>query len=268
MKGLGWAALACSAASILGCGGANPGPGPSTSTSTSTTTVTVTINSTVTHPISPYIYGINFASKVAGVPSGLTCDRAGGNRLTTYNWATNASNAGSDWSYQNDNYLSGSASPAAAMSSFIAEDQSRGMATIVTFQMQGLVAGDESGPVSVANPPDRARFNTVVFQKKLVSDVPFTASPPPGEETVYMDEFIWALDQKFPGQNIFGPAPTSQRVFAELDNEPELWNSTHLEVQGPTRVSSDKYIAKTISLAAALKAQFPDVIIFGPAHYG
>jgi Glycoside hydrolase family 44 len=262
MKGVEWAAVACSAALILGCGGANPGASPSA------TTVTVTVNSAITHPISPYIYGINFAAKVAGLPSGLTCDRAGGNRLTTYNWATNASNAGSDWSYQNDNNLSSSASPAAAISSFIAEDQSRGMATIVTFQMQGLVAGDESGPVSVVNPPDRARFNTVVFQKKIVSDVPFTASPPAGEETVYMDEFIWALDQKFPGQNIFGPAPSSQRVFAELDNEPELWNSTHLEVQGPIRVSSDKYIAKTISLATALKAQFPDVVIFGPAQYG
>jgi len=53
-----------------------------------------------------------------------------------------------------------------------------------------------------------------------------------------------------------------------LDNEPELWNSTHLEVQGHTAVTSDAYITKTINLAKALKDQFPDLVIFGPVHYG
>jgi hypothetical protein len=257
---LNWIAFVCTA--LVGCGSGNSGA------ERDSTTVTVTVNPAITHRISPYIYGINFAAKVSGLPSGLTCDRAGGNRLTAYNWVTNASNAGSDWSYQNDNSLSSSATPAEAISSFIADDQSSGMATVITFQLQGLVAGDESGPVSVADPPDRARFKTAVFRKKLVSDVPFTTSPPPDEETVYMDEFIWALDQKFSGRNIFGAAPSSHPVFAELDNEPELWNSTHLEIQGSVRVPSDKYIAKTISLATALKTQFPDLVIFGPANYG
>jgi hypothetical protein len=81
-----------------------------------------------------------------------------------------------------------------------------------------------------------------------------------------MDEFLWALNQKVPG-NIFGanaPLPT----FVSLDNEPELWNSTHLEVQGSSPVTSDGYITKTINLAKALKDQFPNLIIFGPVHYG
>ena len=82
-----------------------------------------------------------------------------------------------------------------------------------------------------------------------------------------MDEFLWALDQKFAGQNIFGANPTHP-TFVSLDNEPELWNSTHLEVQGLMRVTSDDYITKTINLSKALKDQFPDVIIFGPVHYG
>src|SRR5437660_10043744 len=80
-----------------------------------------------------------------------------------------------------------------------------------------------------------------------------------------MDQFLWALDQKFPG--IFG-ANASLPTFVSLDNEPELWNSTHLEVQGPTAISSDDYITKTINLTKALKDQFPGVVIFGPVHYG
>jgi hypothetical protein len=230
--------------------------------------VTIIIDPTKAHPISPYIYGINFYSGIIGAPPNLTFDRAGGNRWTAYNWETNASNAGSDYLYENDNYLSSSTVPGEAVRSFIAGDQANGLASLVTFQMQGLVAGDENGPVSVANPPDLSRFKQVVFVKSTQSSAPFTLTPPTTDNYVYMDEFIWALDQKFSGQSIFGTSPTTHPVFVQLDNEPELWNSTHLEVQGSTPVTSDSYIAKTIGLTEALKDHFPDVLVFGPVHYG
>ena len=85
-----------------------------------TANVTITINPAQTKPISPYIYGINFYSGVTGAPPQLTFDRAGGNRWTAYNWETNASNAGSDYLYENDDYLSSSTVPAEAVRSFIA----------------------------------------------------------------------------------------------------------------------------------------------------
>ena len=230
--------------------------------------VTITVNPANTHPISPYIYGLNFYSGETDPPPHLTFDRDGGNRWTAYNWETNASNAGSDYLYENDDYLSSSTTPAEAVRSFIAGDQANGMASLVTFQLQGLVAGDENGPVSVADPPDLTRFKQVVYQKSTQSSAPFTLNPPTTDNYVYMDEFIWALDQKFSGQSIFGANPTTQHTFVQLDNEPELWNSTHLEVQGPNPVTSDTYIAKTLALTQALKDQFPDVLIFGPVHYG
>jgi fibronectin type 3 domain-containing protein len=229
--------------------------------------ITITINPFITKPISPYIYGINFYSGITGAPPLLTFDRAGGNRWTAYNWETNASNAGSDYIYNNDNYLSSSTVPAEAVGTFIAGDQSKGVASLLTVQLQGLVSADESGPVSVANPPDLTRFKTVVDKKSTVSNVPFTIAPPTTDANVYMDEFIWALDQKFLGMGIFGASPTHP-TFISLDNEPELWNSTHLEVQGSTAVTSDNYITKTINLSKALKDQFPNVVIFGPVHYG
>ncbi len=230
--------------------------------------VTVTVNATATHAISPYIYGINdYAGTASGQPN-LTFDRAGGNRWTAYNWETNASNAGSDYLYENDNYLTASTVPGAAVSGIIAGDQAKGMATLVTVPMQGLVAGDENGPVSVSSPPDLSRFKTAVDQKNSQSGAPFTTTPPTSDAYVFMDEYLWALDQKFAGQNIFGASPAARPVFAQLDNEPELWNSTHLEVQGGTAVTSDAYIAKTISLSKALKTQFPSLTVFGPVHYG
>ena len=232
-----------------------------------TANVTITINPAQTKPISPFIYGINFYSAVTGAPPQLTFDRAGGNRWTAYNWEANASNAGSDYLYENDDFLSSSSVPAEAVRSFIAADQSSGLASLMTVQLQGLVAGDENGPVSVANPPDLTRFKQVVDQKSTVSSVPFTLNPPTSDGNVFMDEFVWALDQKFSGMGIFGANP-AHPTFVSLDNEPELWNSTHLEVQGPNPVTSDDYIAKTITMTEALKNQFPDMVLFGPVHYG
>jgi hypothetical protein len=223
--------------------------------------VTITVNPAQSKPISPWIYGLNFYGGVTGAPPLLTIDRAGGNRWTAYNWETNASNAGSDFNYQNDNFLSSSTTPAEAVRSFVAGDQGRGMASIMTVQLQGLVSADESGPVSITNPPDLSRFRTVVDKKGSA----FTTTPVTTDANVYMDEFVWAMDQKLPG--IFGLNPTVP-TFVQLDNEPELWNSTHLEVQSATPVSSDNYITKTINLSKAIKDQFPDATIFGPVHYG
>ena len=227
--------------------------------------VTVTINPASTHPISPYIYGLNFYFGNTNPPPMLTMDRDGGNRWTAYHWGTNASNAGSDYIYENDNFLSSSNVPAEAVRGFIAQDQAGGMASLVTVQLQGLVSADENGPVSVTHPPDLTRFKTVVDKKSTVSATPFTLTPPTTDANVFTDEFVWALDQKLPG--IFGANP-AHPTFLSLDNEPELWNSTHLEVQGHNPVTSDNYITKTITLTQAIKDQFPNAVIFGPVHYG
>jgi len=227
--------------------------------------VTITIDPTHTRPISPYIYGLNFYTGISGAPQHLTFDRAGGNRWTAYNWENNFSNAGSDYFYQNDNYLSSSTTPAEAVRSFIAADHGIGVASLMTIQLQGLVSADGNGPVSTTNPPDLSRFKQAIPKKSTITPAPFTTSPDTTDAYVYMDEFLWALNQKLPG--IFA-ANSSTPTFVSLDNEPELWNSTHLEVQGSTPISSDTYIAKTITLTKALKDQFPDLLIFGPVHYG
>jgi hypothetical protein len=227
--------------------------------------VTVTINPANTQSISPWIYGINSASQIPNLPH-VTLNRLGGNRWTAYNWTTNASNAGSDFNFQSDNFLSSSTVAGEAVRPTIASDIAANMATLFTVQLQGLVSGDEAGPVSTTNPPDLTRFKTVVDKKSTVSTAAFTTSPLT-TGPVFMDEFAWAMDQKFPGVGIFGGS-TQTPVFVNLDNEPELWNTTHLEVQGPNRITPSAYIANTLTLTKALKDQFPHMIIFGPVHYG
>jgi hypothetical protein len=228
--------------------------------------VTITVDPTKTKPISPYIYGTNFYSGNTSPQPNFTLDRDGGNRWTAYNWETNASNAGSDYLYENDAYLSSSNVPAEAVRGFIAADQGAGLASLVTFQLQGYVSADESGPVATPF-PNLSRFKQVIEKKSTKDATPFTLNPPTSDAYVYMDEFAWALDQKFSGQGIFGASPTHP-TFISLDNEPDVWNSTHAEVQGSTNISSSNYIAKTVTLTEALKDQFPNAVIFGPVNYG
>jgi hypothetical protein len=254
---------------VSGVNAAGEGPNSTQATATPVNVapdVTITINPTVTKPISPYIYGTNFYSGNTSPQPNFTFDRDGGNRWTAYNWETNASNAGSDYLYENDAYLSSSNVPAEAVRSFIAADQGAGLASLVTVQLQGYVSADESGPV--AQPfPNLSRFKQVIYKKSTKDAAPFTLTPPTTDAYVYMDEFAWALDQKFSGQGIFGASPTHP-TFIDLDNEPDLWNSTHAEVQGSTNISSSNFITNTVTLAEALKDQFPNAVIFGPVNYG
>ena len=233
--------------------------------------VTITVDPTKPKAISPYIYGTNFYAGNTNAPALLTLDRAGGNRWTAYNWINNGSNAGNDYFYENDDYLCQTAlgcdasKPAEAVRLLIAGDQQAGLASLVTLQLHGHVSKD-TALAQVPKPfPNLAYFRPVVDKKGAA----FTLTPPPAstDNNVYMDEFAWALDQKFLGKNIFG-ASLAQPTFISLDNEPELWNSTHEEIQGSTGITSDAYISKTVTLTKALKDQFPNMLIFGPAHYG
>jgi len=247
--------------------------------------VTVTANPASTKSISPYIYGTNFYSGNSNPAAALTLDRAGGNRWTAYNWINNGSNAGADYHYENDDYLcNGTCNagiPAEAVRTLVAADQTAGLASLVTLQMQGWVSIDTT-TVQLSPPftiPDTAHFRPTVDKKSTTSAQAFTLSPPAAsvDNNVYIDEFAWALDQKFLGQNIFGSG-ASHPTFISLDNEPDLWFSTHPEIQGPTNPSTAAFITKTINFATALKdlktnsqtpsGHFSNVVIFGPVNYG
>lgn len=224
--------------------------------------ITITVATNQVRPISPWIYGINAYQSVAGAPRNLTLNRSGGNRWTAYNWENNASNAGSDWGpFNNDDYLSRSSTPGEAVSSIIAADRARSSASLITVQLQGYVAADKDGKVDASDPSRFAtRFKEVVYRK----DGPFTQSPSTSDAYVYMDEYLWALRGRFSGNIYADPAiPT----FVSLDNEPDLWDTTHKAIQ-PKPISPDELIQKSIRLCRALKALDPSIQLFGPGHFG
>ena len=233
-----------------------------TTGTSSAATITITTDAAHPHAISPWIYGMNFYQDSASSVRNLTLNRQGGNRWTAYNWENNYSNAGSDWGpYSNDTYLSGSTTPAEAVRPLIVADRARGNASLITVQMQGYVSADANGNVNINDPNHLAsRFKQVVYKKGTA----FTTTPSTSDASVYIDEFLWTLGQKI-NSGIYADATTPTLI--NLDNEPELWPSTHAEIQA-TAPTVAGYIQKTVDLCKAIKDLAPTAKTLGPVHYG
>jgi hypothetical protein len=208
-------------------------------------------------PISPYVYGTNSAGgDKDGWKAPLT--RAGGNRLTAYNWETNASNAGSDWYHQNDALMGKTDVPGEAMRAAVASAQERGAAIVMTVPIIGHVAADKNGGGDVNKTPDFLNKRFVVSLPK--KDAPFSDPPDVTDGKVYQDEFVAWLEKKFPAS---GRPP----IFYCLDNEPELWSSTHARIH-PEKVRFEEIVRLNSEYAAAVKRVAPKALVFGFVSYG
>jgi hypothetical protein len=219
-----------------------------------------TVNTSSPKAISPYIYGTQAFSSFANYTN-VPLTRIGGNRLTAYNWENNASNAGSDWSYQNDGSMSNSSTPGAALRPDITAAQNNNAAIVLTVPMNGYVSADKSPGGDVRN--SGANYLSTRFKVELpAKGSAFTLTPSTSDAYVYQDEFVNWVNQSFPGaQNPAHP------VFYCLDNEPDLWSSTHAEVH-PAAVTYAEMISKSTAYATAIKNVSPSTMIFGPVNYG
>ena len=204
------------------------------------------------HAISPWIYGDNQVD--VGNTHGVTATRLGGNRWTAYNWETNASNAGSDYLYQNDTYLGGGAEPGGAVRQRVEQAHAAGLATLVTVPIAGYVAADTSGPTDSGGADLATRF----LPSQPAKGAAFAASPNLSDGVVYQDEFVdWARRTLLP----------TGTVLWSLDNEPDLWSSTHSEIH-PAAVTYAELADRSVRYATAIKAVVPVGLVLGPVNYG
>ena len=210
--------------------------------------------------ISPLIYGINqYGHQEDFKNVKVNAVRQGGNRMTAYNWETNASNAGSDWKYSSDDNLSKSDRPADCAQVLSAEGQKYGFGyKLTTLQLAGYVAADMDGTVAVEDSAPSSRWNKV----ELVKNAPFAETPDLDDGTVYMDEYVNYII------NTLGDSKSESGIQGySLDNEPALWHHTHSRIH-PDRVTVAELAEKSATMAAAVKKLDPDAEIFGPSLYG
>lgn len=209
-------------------------------------------------PISRFIYGTNTVERLQGAGGALTLARSSGNRFSTYNWETNASNAGLHWIQANDGSLNLDGRPAAPARQAIEAALAVGGAAIVTVPTMGWVSADMNGVVHWGEPP-ASRFHHSVANKPGA----LAASPNLSDGVVYQDEFVSYLGAQYP-QAFSASAPM---VFFCLDNEPSLWNYNFpfLYFEPPhigTILESD------VTYAAMIKRVQPNSLVVGPVLYG
>jgi hypothetical protein len=226
--------------------------------------------------ISPLIYGAN-ANGVTCQPQGdviATACRLGGNRWTAYNWETNASNAGADYCYQNDNFLgqfvdADADTPGAAATRAVAEGGPNGVFTLLTVPIVDYLAGDKDGGFreqetgACTNDVRDTENHLEVRMKRnqAVKPDPLEYPPNPDDDVVYQDEFV-AHVRAFVEAEAGGAT-----VAFSLDNEPGLWSNTHPEVH-PEPVGYEELVARNIEYAAAIKQAWPEAPVVGFAGAG
>lgn len=213
------------------------------------------------HPISPYIYCLNASSlgstEMAALAqtNGLRLIREGGNRFSAYNWETNASNAGADYQFQNDAYLSSSSTPGAVYEGALTVADSADLAVLVTGQLGDYVSADKDADGDVTAVADylQTRFKKNVYEKSgALSDPPDAT-----DDSVYQDEFLGWIQSKHP----------DAKVLISLDNEPDLWSSTHKEIW-PTAPTYDEFVQRNVDYAKMSKQQFADAEVLGFVSFG
>jgi hypothetical protein len=221
--------------------------------------VTFAINaaSGPTHSISPLIYGTNGGRDIAN--NHQTLVRSGGNRLTAYNWENNASNAGSDWCFENDDLMSSSNSPAAGVTPLIDQALANGAAALITVPIVDYVAADKNHSQSCGEDVRTVAnyLQTRFKQNKPAKGSTFAATPDQGDAFVYEDEFVnWLKTNRGKASILFS-----------LDNEPDLWSSTHNEVH-PNPVTYAELAQRMRDYASAIKNVWPSAKVIGPVSYG
>jgi hypothetical protein len=223
--------------------------------------VTFTIDTTANvHAISPYIYGSN-SGDFTKEAKGLTLARMGGNRLTAYNWETNASNAGSDWQYSNDNYMSASTTPGQAMKDATQKALGAGASIIMTVPIAGWVSADENG--ACPSKPSAAQIAQRFFPIVAKKGAAYAYPPSLSDGKIYADEFVSYLESQFPTAQ----TDASRRIFYMLDNEPDLWSQTHSEIH-PDPPTYAELVQKNTDFAAGIKSVAPNALVMGPVNYG
>lgn len=219
------------------------------------------------HPISPYIYGMNFASPEVAAILNLPVRRWGGNSTSRYNWQNNFTNTGSDWYYENVSHEDAD--------DFVGQDHDTGTETILTMPLIGWVSKN-----SPSSHPFACGFKISKYGAQQANDWEWDPDCGNGKHTNGtlitgndpLDTSIAVTAGYATGWvnhlvSTFGTAANGGVQFYNLDNEPMLWNSTHRDVH-PAATTYDEMRTQTWAYAAAIKAADPSARTLGPVTWG
>ncbi|MCB9420716.1 MAG: hypothetical protein H6667_12990 [Ardenticatenaceae bacterium] len=224
-------------------------------------------------PISPLIYGMNFASPDLVQELQIPVNRWGGNATTRYNWQIDATNRGADWYFMNtpnENENPDALPAGSASDGFIAANQGIDAETILTIPIIGWTAKNREincgfsvekyGEQAEVAPDNEDCGNGIRPDGTLITDTVATdTSLAVGEN--FTQQWLDYLQREF------GQADDGGVKFYSLDNEPTLWNVTHRDIH-PEPVGYDELLNRTEQYAALIKETDPTAQVLGPVLWG
>jgi putative cell wall-binding protein len=233
-----------------------------------TTGPALTVDATAgRHAISSDIYGMNFADVALAKELGLTADRWGGNSTSRYNYTNNTHNTGSDYYFEN-------IVDATSLDSFVAADLAHGTNPVVTVPALGYVSKN-----SPSTHPFACGYRVSIYGAQQSTD-PFDSECGNGKRSngtqitgnAASDTSVpenGAFDQAMVAHLVqkFGSAAGGGVRSYEIDNEPALWSSTHVDVH-PAALSYGELWQKSLAAAQGIKAADPSAAVDGPGDWG
>ncbi|MFN8445552.1 MAG: glycoside hydrolase family 44 protein [Caldilineaceae bacterium] len=249
-------------------------------------TLTVNVNAD-RHPISDLIYGMNWGDEAFAQAAAVSVRRWGGNRATRYNWQNDMGNAAYDWYFENGRESNATDLPNdSAANRFIAQDRSTGAASYLTVPMAGYVSnGNEAAcgfstskysytPTQFPNGTAANDFQwrpqcgngvTQFKNNNQFAPVFFKGNDPFDTSIAITESFVGSWVNFLTGK--FGTANNGGVRFYGLDNEPDLWNSTHADIH-PQGQSYNELAQGAIAYARAIKRADPSAQVLGPEFGG
>ncbi len=239
---------------------------------TSDPTLTVDLNATQ-HPISPYIYGINFADESLAADLRLPLRRWGGNATTRYNWRLDTANRAHDWFFENvpePNDDPAMLPDGSSVDRFVEQDQRTNTRTLLTLPLIGWTPKARATDCGFSVEKYGAQSQISPYYADCGNGLNLAGSPiqnndPADTSIPITPSFVQDWMRHLIGR--FGTADKGGVQFYSLDNEPTLWNITHRDVH-PQPVNYDELRDRTLQYAAAIKEVDPKAQTLGPVAWG
>lgn len=228
------------------------------------------------HPISPLIYGVNFANSEQATLLNITLNRNGGNATSCYNWKIDATNSGNDW-YFMSHPDGNSNTPSGSVDSWVRGNMTakttNGVKSMVTIPMIGWAAklGPNRSPlwsfsVKKYGPQQKtAPYNPDMGNGVKPDGQPITGNDPNDASIPVTVDFEKGWVQHLVSK--FGAANEGGISYYLLDNEPGIWQSTHRDVF-PVGIKMDDLFSRELKTAEMIKSVDPSAMVCGPEFWG
>jgi hypothetical protein len=225
------------------------------------------------HPISPHIYGMNFTDEALAAELRLPVRRWGGNATTRYHFRYDTTNRASDWFFENieePNDNPAALPDGSSTDRFVDQDRRTGTASVLTLPLIGWAPKARDGSCGFSVTRYGAQESTDQWRPDCGNgrraDGSLVTGNDPHDTSVevggaYVQDWLRHLTAKY------GSAAAGGVGFYNLDNEPDIWHSTHRDVH-PAGAGSLELRDRAYEIGAAVKAVDPSAATLGPVGWG